>query len=281
MRNAPSAAKISLARMLLDVIRGDKMKTLTWKPILSNLEEANGELRRLHWQLHYLTFGELPSDCPRRHDSSYMAWIARDLERHPFDEGRLFVCMEHAFHHINWAWNCRRTPENRIWNFTERDANRWTKFPDAADFADLWPQDRTIRVGKDDRELIGSSRRIYLSPVVRLGIQMANRKLDILCYLVAKELGNDLPQKIVRPKGLKAEVDQQSLTEKAFARRLHRIYVELNMAWNGRRDKTFVTNKRAICRRRVFSSAFATGCHNMWRKCLRICSMEDENVVES
>ena len=64
----------SLARMLLDVIRGDKMKTLTWKPILSNLEEANGELRRLHWQLHYLTFGELPSDCPRRHDSSYMAW---------------------------------------------------------------------------------------------------------------------------------------------------------------------------------------------------------------
>ena len=68
----------SLARMLLDVIRGDKMKTLTWKPILSNLEEANGELRRLHWQLHYLTFGELPSDCPRRHDSSYMALARED-----------------------------------------------------------------------------------------------------------------------------------------------------------------------------------------------------------
>ena len=87
-------------------------KTLTWKPILSNLEEANGELRRLHWQLHYLTFGELPSDCPRRHDSSYMAWIARDLERNPLGEGRLFVCMEHAFHHINWAWNCRHTSED-------------------------------------------------------------------------------------------------------------------------------------------------------------------------
>ena len=100
-------------------------------------------------------------------------------------------------------------------------------------------------------------------------------------FAFLKELGGDLPQKIVRPEGFKAKVDQQSLTEKAFARRLHRIYVELNMAWNGRRDKTFVTNKRAICRRRVFSSAFATGCHNMWRKCLRICSMEDENVVES
>jgi hypothetical protein len=258
--------------MLLDVIRGDKMKTLTWKPILSNLEEANGELRRLHWQLHYLTFGELPSDCPRRHDSSYVAWIARDLERHPFDEGRLFVCMEHAFHHINWAWNCRHAPEDRIWNFTERDANRWTKFPDAADFADLWPQDRTIRFRKDDCELFGSSRRISLSPV-RLGIQMANRKLDILCYLVAKELGNDLPQRIVRPKGLKAEVDQQPLTEKAFARRLRQIYVELNMAWNGRRDKTFVTNKRAICRRLVFSPSFATGCHNMWRTRSKICAV--------
>mgnify|MGYP007070071714 CR=1 FL=1 len=86
------------------------MKTLTWKPILSNLEEANGELRTLHWRLHYLEFGELPNDCQRRDDSSYMAWIARDLEGHPFDEGRLFVCMEHAFYHINWAWNCRRTP---------------------------------------------------------------------------------------------------------------------------------------------------------------------------
>lgn len=248
------------------------MKTLTWKPILSNLEEANGELRTLHWRLHYLAFGELPHDCPRRDDSSYTAWIARDLERHPLDEGRLFVCMEHAFHHINWAWNCRHTSEDRVWNFKERDAIRWTKFPDTADFADLWPQGRTIQFRWDDCGLIGSSRRISFSPV-RLGIQMSNRKLDILCYLVLKELGNDLPQRIVRPEGLKAEVDQQPLIEKDFARRLHRIYVELNMAWNGRRDKVFVTNKRAIRGRQLFSPAFATGCYNMWRMKPRACSM--------
>ena len=91
---------------------------------------------------------------------------------------------------------------------------------------------------------------------------MAQRKLNILCYLVAKELG----EKWVRPKGLKPEIGTQTLVEKDFARRMHRIYVELNMAWNSRRDKTFVTGKRAIERRRLFPSIFATGCHNMWRR---------------
>ena len=254
-----SPLDFSLARMLLDVIRGDKMKTLTWKPILSNLEEANGELRSLHWRLYYLAFGELPDDCPRRDDSSYVAWIARDLERHPFDEGRLFVCMEHAFHHINWAWNCRRTPENRIWNFTERDANRWTKFPDTADFADLWPSDRTV---KHDREILGSARKVNISPI-RLGIHLASRKLDVLCRLVAKEcLGED---EVDLPEGMPIDAWKRPLTEKEFARRMHRIYTELNIVWNSHRDRNIVTTRCAINRRRCFSPDFAAVCYNMWR----------------
>jgi hypothetical protein len=47
---------------------------------------------------------------------------------------------------------------------------------------------------------------------------------------------------------------------------LHRIYKELNMAWNSRDDKTFVTDIRAIGRRGLFLSIFATGSHNLWRK---------------
>jgi hypothetical protein len=51
---------------------------------------------------------------------------------------------------------------------------------------------------------------------VRLNINMALRKLEILCYLVSKELGEN----VSRPKGLKAEVGSMSLTEGEYARRL-------------------------------------------------------------
>ena len=47
------------------------MKALTWKAILQNLCEANGELKDLHCHLHYLEFGDVPEDynnsTPLRH----------------------------------------------------------------------------------------------------------------------------------------------------------------------------------------------------------------------
>ena len=231
------------------------MKELTLKPILSNLREALGELDRMGERLHFLDFGELPEGSPHSGDAAYLAGLKREAERSPFNEVSLFFGLEHAYHHLNWAWNCRRTPEERVWRCAGNDFRRWTRFPDTAAFADLWPSDRSINGHADKlgRE-VGSP--------VRAFVQMAQRKLNILCYLVAKELG----EKWVRPKGLKPEIGTQTLVEKDFARRMHRIYVELNMAWNSRRDKTFVTGKRAIERRRLFPSIFATGCHNMWRR---------------
>lgn len=235
------------------------MKALTWKPILSNLTEANGELKKLLWRLHYLAFGELPDDCPNHADASYVAWYVRREERNPFAEGDLFVSLEHAYHHLNWAWNCRRTPEDRVWHFADRDADRWTKFPDAADFADLWPSDMTA---KDGREMLGSTRKVSLSPI-RLGIHLASRKLDILCRLAAKEcLGED---EVDPPEGMSMDDWKHPLTGKEFARRIHRIYTELNIVWNSRGDKDIVTTKRAINRRRCFSPDFSEGCYNMWR----------------
>ena len=171
-------------RVGTEIASGDgEMKALTWKPILSNLTEANGELRNLLWRLHYLVFRELPEDCPKHADASYVAWYARQEERHPFAEGRLFVSLEHAYHHLNWAWNCRHTPEERVWHFADRDADRWDKFPDTADFAGLWPLDRTVQVTKDDFGLIGSRKKICLFPL-RPEIQEAQRKLTSRCRLV-------------------------------------------------------------------------------------------------
>ena len=215
------------------------MKELTWKPVLSNLTEALGELDDLHQCLHFLSFGELPEDNPP----------------YRFDEQALFFGLKHVYHHLNRAWDCRHTPEDRAWRFTEKDGRRWTRFPDTAAFADLWPSDRTIKGHVGDL-----CREVNLTPV-RLFVYMAYRKLRILCYLVAKELGEEWK----RPQGLFPEVGAQPLTEKDFVRCIHRIYVELNMAWNSRRDKTFATDKHAMERRRLFPMIFTTVYHTRGR----------------
>ena len=125
------------------------MKELTWKPILFNLTEARGEIRDIHERLHFLEFGKLPEEEEPSpgdaRDAKYIACLERQEKRNPFTESTLFFGLEHAYHHLNWAWNCRRTPEERVWHFTDSDADRWNRFPDTAAFADLWPSDRTVK----------------------------------------------------------------------------------------------------------------------------------------
>jgi hypothetical protein len=168
-----------------------------------NLVEACRELRSLHTRLHYLQFGELPEESFLKDADSQMAWLDRQEERHPFNEMALFIRMEHAYHHLNWAWNCRRTLEERVWNFSTRAFDKWTRFPAATVFADLWPRETS---GKKNSAEVRMGK-VNLT-TVRLNINMALRKLEILCYLVAKELGEN----VSRPKGLKAEVGSMSLT---------------------------------------------------------------------
>lgn len=242
------------------------MGALSWKPILSNLAEARGEVVKLYWRLHWKEFGGLPemSEAEKmgpvlvdwRNKDEDEAWFAKMETKNPIDEVSLFISMEHAYHHLNWAWNCRRTPEDRVWHFRDSDADRWTRFPDTTEFADLWPSNRAIKEHCDKLR-----RKISLCPV-RIHVQMVAVKLNTLCYLVAKELGED----VVRPKNLNPEIGIMPLAEKEFTRRMHRIYSELNMAWNSRKDKTFVVGKCAISRRERFPSVFATGSHNMWRQ---------------
>ena len=255
-----SRLAFGLARRLLIVCGDIEMRKLTWKPILSNLRAALGEIDGTYLRLYFLDLGELPDDCPRSGDASYLDLLKRQEERNPLDEMTLFASFEHAYHHLNWAWNCRRTPEKRVWRCADNDAGRWTRFPDTAVFADLWPENREVKGHVNT--LRG---KVSLTPV-RIFLQMVRRKLNILCYLVAKELGEDW----ARPKGLYPEIGTQPLAEKDFARRMHRVYVELNMAWNGRKDTTFATTKSAVARRRLFPSIFATGCHNMWRKKMKL-----------
>ena len=224
-----------------------------WKTVVGFLAEADDELRVLHWRLHWLQFGEMREDCPQSDAAKYAGWFARLEEERTFDEGTLFESLAYVYNLLNWAWNCRRTPDDRLLCYTSRDERRWERFPRTSDFADLWPE--SVWYAKGTGNLPESCRKVNLT-TVRLPVQMASRKLEILCWLVAKELGADSPLKVDRPARLKPEVGTEPLTEKDFAARMHRVYSEVNAAWNGRKDKTFVTGRRAILRRRCFSPDF-------------------------
>ena len=242
------------------------MKHLTWKPMQFNLREAYGELRELHNRLYYLEFGQLPVE--EAEDDGYKTWIADRLTKHIFNEVSLYVSLDHAYHHLNWAWNARRTPEERVWHFTDRDWKRWGKFPKSKPFADLWPPKDDVRRRAQDPQ----HWKIHYCPV-RVHVQLAQQKLGILCALVDREVGGTPPpvpdartailllagRKVEEiPTGdtyitaEKADATPAHLTEREFARRMHKIYAELNQAWNSRRDKTFVTKISAIQRRKYF-----------------------------
>jgi len=227
------------------------MRTLTWKPIYSNLREAFGELSGLYGHLYYLAFGQMPDGC----DDSCKEDFERREKKCPLREGTLYASLAHAYYHLNLAWNARRTSEERAWNFSDEDAKRWDKFPKTKAFADLWLPKSDVKNFAGEMH----HRKSFNVTTVRVGVQLATRKLQILCYLVAKEVG-DTSSWSVRPEGLEEKVGSQPLTENEFARRLHRIYAEMNYAWNSRNDKTFVRQRQAVLRRRCFSPFFMVDC---------------------
>ena len=85
---------------------------------------------------------------------------------------------------------------------------------------------------------------------------MAQWKLGILCRRVENEAKINSSIGNTRLKRLNEDVYSQHLSEKEFAKRIHQIYAEMNMAWNSRKDKTFVIKSYAIHRRRYFPYIF-------------------------
>lgn len=44
-------------------------------------------------------------------------------------EGAFQVMLEHAYHHLNFAWNVRRVSTKKYANLSDKDFNKWSKFP--------------------------------------------------------------------------------------------------------------------------------------------------------
>ena len=59
-----------------------------------------------------------------------IARILRDLEASAdYDETEFRIAMEHAYDHLNTAWNSRNEDHEHIANHTEEQFYRWRAFP--------------------------------------------------------------------------------------------------------------------------------------------------------
>ncbi len=78
------------------------MRKLNWEIVLSNLAEAREQLEEIE---------------------------LRVKAGNPPAEGEFQIMLEHAYHHLNFAWNVRRVTTERYSRLTEDEFNRWSKFP--------------------------------------------------------------------------------------------------------------------------------------------------------
>ena len=55
--------------------------------------------------------------------------IIKLAEAQDLDENDFQIKMEHAYHHLNFAWNIRRMSFKRAAQCIKNDFNEWSKFP--------------------------------------------------------------------------------------------------------------------------------------------------------
>jgi hypothetical protein len=82
---------------------------INWSVVASNISEAREELESIE------------------------AKIAAGT---PPDDVEFQVAMQHAFHHLNCAWNIRHESLDRYANMSREDFERWGRFPNDLAFGD-------------------------------------------------------------------------------------------------------------------------------------------------
>ena len=77
------------------------MKDINWDIVLSNIAEA-------------------------RHELESMESI---IKKKTFSEGELQVGLQHAYHHLNFAWNVRHVSTRRYAHLSDAEFRKWGKYP--------------------------------------------------------------------------------------------------------------------------------------------------------
>ena len=213
--------------------------------MLRNLCEAHSELKKLRDRV----FAQLYPDSA----------LARKLKRFErvmggsFDERSFFISLEHAYHHVNWAWNCRNKDEQRAIKCAWRDYLAWEKFP--KEFKEFWPP--PSRCQSKPREPYNGKMSLTLS---RIALDDALFTIEEIFRLVGRRhvsFVSDYELKNLRPK-----------VKEKFANQMCHLYVCLNRAWNQRKVNRvggIVTSAAALRRHSYFPRAFV----DLWPKRMR------------
>lgn len=221
-------------------------RALTWEGIWYNLVEAEGELERLLARFQHLVFGEIADGEIKR----WRSWVERVEEKLPLTGFGLFICLDHAYHHLNFGWNCRHVGEKRVGACAKADFVRWSRFPADAPFRDLQPVPARGRGVPRDLGV----RPVCPTAVHAANLQLAVRELHRLRARVGDLLGGRYaPEDLARwspPEGF------PPLDEAEVARSLHRIYVELNALWATLQGRKEEVSRQTWLRRRRFPRVF-------------------------
>jgi len=57
---------------------------------------------------------------------SLLSNLASDPE---YTEGEFQIALEHAYHHLNYAWHIRKVDEDRAGACSQEDFVKWSKYP--------------------------------------------------------------------------------------------------------------------------------------------------------
>ena len=166
----------------------------------ANLVEANGELDELDAWLSYLHTGTVPK-----------GWrgTERIWNRREFTVYTLYISLEHAYHHVNFAWNSRFYPAKRVVACAQGDFRKWERFP--ADFGRLMP-----------RRMSHPAREVYKGRLDYFNLQRMIREATMFLESTIAEIDGIL-------KG------DTACSDDAFARDIELTLAHLNMAWHCRR----------------------------------------------
>ena len=220
-----------------------KNPPLAIRPIQCDLTEALGELEDLWARIQLAVFGKIFAKELERH-KEYVDVLAKRL---PLADSDLFFSLAHAYHHLNFAWNSRRAPEERVWACAQADFNRWSRFPRGTPFLDLQPLPRRAKGPPREVGIV----LVKPSSILHAQVQMAVRHLSILRDMATVAAGEGA---ILRYKP--GVCPREAFTEESFGRRLHRVYRDMNTLWACRRRSEGGVTRRTWLRRGRFPWVF-------------------------
>ena len=223
-----------------------------WRMIRANLVEALAEIDDLCERLRYLEMGTLP-------EGAYGRWCEKCWKG--TTEASLFIAMEHAYHHLCFAWNCRAFPEKRVIACAQADYEAWEKFP--TDWPELWPRPSRCK---------GTPRPVYNGKVAYLSMRIPLDEAQMALQDVIDDISATFPETV----GDEASASSRHLssccspsprrrpsrppmTEAGLADQMRYVFIRMNEAWNSRRRSiadSLALSPRTLKSRMLFPRAF-------------------------